>query len=322
MAFPSPPDFVVTTAPVNPPKGLGLSVYGGNAAKSLPLALPVLNQIRPSFVALHTWPDDSDAALVTTLKNEGHTRVWFVCGSNSLANMDEAHNKTHGRDWITRAHQMGAEALILDIEAPEHKGLPGWVLGADNAHNAELELRLKALLAGIAEGNTNSLVVGITSHDMLRNFVLPPSAYLDPVVRCVFPQVYPSVSTKTLMKRTGVNKRLLRAVDQWHSAKNVRDDLRPGQPGWGMDIQLWGQTGYAAGWLADQADCINGWELPLIPRGSSQLETLQGIHVAMESRRRFGDSANAVGRAQVALRLHVDQIPGPELAAALGLPWV
>lgn len=304
-------------------KGLGVTVYGGGAARALPYALPLIARIDPSFVVLHTWPDGDDASLVQALRKQKQgRRVWFSPGANSLAALSENRCAQYGREWVRFCANVGAECLLLNIEGPSAKGLPGWVLGKDLEQNKRLAGRLTALLTACVLPGVS---LGVTSHDWLLSHPLPEIAYTHPGVSLVLPQVYPSVSTRSenFTSREGMRVRLSKTKKQWDSPRaSVRPDLRPGMPGWGVYGQLWGQVPGACASLMDSQDLACGWELPFIPRGTTQEKTLRGLCVIAECRRRYGEGKGAVLRAQIALDLPRDGLAGPMLARELRLPWL
>jgi len=303
--------------------GIGVTLYAGKGPRAaLTLSRDLLAELRPAFVVLHTWPDAGDEPLVRELRElVPGVRVWISPGANSLAALSPAECEATGRRWAAWCAAHGVETLMPNIERPSKPGMAGWV--SDDAEvRRELAPRLEALYAGCS--SHASVALAVTSHDWPGTHPLPGVAYTHPAVALTLPQVYPAVSTgkASLVGRTTAKGRLDATLKRWARHTQVSPALRPGQPGWGIYGQLWGHSAAAVAWLADQADVYSGWALPLVPDGRAQAEGVCGLRLAIECRRRYGEGRGAIVRAQTALGLVPDGLPGPVTAKALGLEWL
>lgn len=302
--------------------GIGVTLYaGGGPKQAFAKSRDLLASLQPSIVCLHTWPDPTDIHIVGDVRALlPGVRVWISPGANGLAAKSSAENLKQGTEWAKWCAGNGIEVLMPNIERPSAAGQPGWV--TDNAEKrASLNAPLKALLDGCA--SQAGVSVAITSHDWPRTHPLPSIAYEHPGVSLVLPQVYPAIGTsdEKLCSRKTAAGRLAATVGQWKSFRHVKPDLRPPSPGWGIYGQLWGHQPAATAWLADQADVYLGWAMPLTPEGRAQEQGIRGLKLAIECRRRYGEGKGAIARAQQALGIAADGLPGPATASALGLPW-
>lgn len=304
--------------------GIGITLYAGNGPKAaLKESRELLAELQPAIVCIHTWPDPTDVPLLSELRSLlPGVRLWISPGANGLAAKSADENLAQGKQWANWCADNGVEMLLLNIERPSGPGLPGWVHDETAARNG-LILPLSKLLDGCSSRQTAGVSVGITSHDWPLTHPLPSIAYTHPGVSLVLPQVYPAIGTaaEKLCSRKTAAGRLAATVGQWMRGGAIRDDLRPPYTRWGIYGQLWGHQPAATAWLADQADVYLGWAAPLTPHGRAQPEGLRGLRLAIECRRRYGAGKGAILRAQRALGLVADGLPGPATASALGLPW-
>lgn len=302
-----------------PAPGVGVTLWSASGpAAALSASREILADLRPAFAVLHGWPGAGTPKLIQELRElVPGVRVWISPGANGLAAKSPEACAAQGRAWRAFCDAHGVEVLMPNIERPSAPGLPGWVVDSVSAR-APLEDSLRALLDGCAGG---AALVGITSHDWPGTHPLPRIAYQHAAVALVLPQVYPATGTKELASRRTAQGRLSATLSRWASYSHVRPDLRPSSRGWGIYGQLWGHSAAAVAWLADQADVYSGWAVPLVPKGRAQREGIVGLRLALECRRRYGEGAGAILRAQRALGLVPDGLPGPATASALGLEW-
>lgn len=299
---------------------IGLTLYSGEGPrKAFDLSRDWIAEHKPHAVCVHAWPGNDDLPLLRELRKAHAGEVWFSPGANGLAAKSATENRAQGEAWGKWARDNGIACVMPNIERPSAKGQPGWVVD-DVARRASLALPLAAMLDGLA---STGVRVAITSHDWPDTHPLPRIAYTHEAVSLVLPQVYPATGTapEKLCSRLTAAGRLSATIARWNRYKHVKDTLRPGRPGWGIYGQLWGHQRSAAAWLMDQADVYFGWAAPLVPKGRAQQEGFDALALALAARARGGDARGAVLRAQQALEITTDSIPGPALAAALGVPW-
>lgn len=300
---------------------IGVTLYSGDGPrKAFDLSRDWIAEHHPHVVCVHSWPGDDDLPLLRELRKVHSGEVWFSPGANSLAAKSAAENRRQGAEWGRWARANGVSCVMPNIERASRVGLPGWVVDSPTTR-ASLEAPLGAMLDGLGASGVR---VAITSHDWPDAHPLPRLAYTHEAVSLVLPQVYPATGTARdkLCSRLTVAGRLGATIARWNRYAHVKPALRPGQPGWGIYGQLWGHEQGATAWLADQADVVLGWALPMIPKGRAQAEGLAGLEIALAARSLCGDSHGAIKRAQAAKGLAIDGVAGPLTAAALGVPWL
>lgn len=311
---------------MRPSSGIAVTIYPCSQAH-LEAALPLLIELRPPIVQLHTQPDPPDAPLLRTLRKElPGVRVWMGAGANGLAAGDLSADLKSAREWARWCDANSVELLVFNCEGDNNPKTPDWLID-EPGEDVALADRMGQLLRAAREV-APSLALGFTSHDRVRSWRLPWGAALGPASPVVVnaDQVYPaeSIDPARWISRRGAVARLDGTNAQLASLVargTIRPDLGVGGAGRAIYTQLWGLQPAAVASLLDRSDLAAAWALPLYPKGRAQVGGINGLRLGLECRRRYGDSAGAIRRAQQALGLVVDGIPGPATAQALGVPW-
>lgn len=311
---------------MRPAPGVAVTVYPTSRA-NLTDSLARLVELRPPIVQLHTQPDASDEVPLRDVRAAlPGVRVWVGAGANGLAAGDLAADLRAAREWAKWCSSRGVELLVFNCEGDNNPRTPDWLID-EPGEDVALADRMGQVLRAAREA-APSLALGFTSHDRVRSWRLPWGAALGPASPVVVnaDQVYPAksinparaISRKDALARLdGTNAQLAALV----ARGTIRPDLGVGGAGRAIYTQLWGLTSSAVATLLDRSDLAAAWALPLYPKGRAQVPGINGLRLALEARRRYGEGKGAILRAQRALGLIADGIPGPATAAALGVPW-
>lgn len=307
------------TSPVAP----GLVVTLGDMApvqEDLAKGLPLLAQIQPDVVMLHTNPGAEDAPTVAALRRElPGVRIWVQVPANPLVRLPVTNAEARVRGWVRAALALGAEVLSLNGEGPSAPGLQGWSIGHPHTAAAIADYA-KSILAAAADEGAGRLVLAWSSHDCPAWHHLPWRELLgaDSPVALALPQVYCDPA------RNGARASIVGAKARYGTARGqqARSSIRPG-------LQLGGEGGVvyaqahhhqvaAACWLHDQAPLSAAWTI----RRDGALcdrEGLLALRAVAELRRRAGHAPGRIARFQASQGLKVDSEVGPATLRALGL---
>lgn len=311
---------------MRPAPGVAVTVYPTSRA-NMADSLAHLVELRPPIVQLHTQPDASDEVPLRDVRAAlPGVRIWFGAGANGLAAGDLAADLRAAREWARWCVARSVELLVFNCEGDNDPNTPDWKID-DAAEEVALADRMSQVLRA-ARDAAPSLALGFTSHDRVRTWRLPWAAALGPASPVVVnsDQVYPAESLDparaisrlgALSRLEGTNRQLAELVRRG----TIRPDLGVDGAGRAIYTQLWGLTPGAVASLLDRSDLAAAWALGLFPRGRAQVPGLNGLRLVLEARRRYGEGKGAILRAQQALGITADGIPGPATAAALGVSW-
>jgi hypothetical protein len=303
---------------MRPSPGVAVTIYPCTR-QAIDEAVKLLEELRPPIVQLHTGANDY--ALRAVRKALPGVRVWIGHGANGYAGSKSIDDARSLALWCA---DNNIELLVLNCEGDNDPRTTDWRIDSPT-EAVELADRMARLLRAVSSVSPK-LAIGFTSHDRVLSWPLPWGVALGPTSPVVVnaDQVYPAESTdetrwitrkRALARLEGTNRQLGELVRRG----TVRPDLGPGGAGRAVYTQLWGMTPAAVATLLDLTDLACAWALPRVPLGRAQDGGLRGLRLVLEARRRYGEGAGAILRAQRALGITADGIPGAETARALGV---